>query len=261
MRATGGKSGKNGGLRRFLRAPVISAACILASALVAPTVVEAFSNGNESLPVSLAARGGLGSFTPASVDPRLVAQVSIRALTHGRLFQFTPAGMENRPDRAVTVAVRVPAGRGGLVGARGMMNDPQTGFASVRIAPAVYNLGLARGYQSFAPQVAVQIHDLAHDGNELRRFSLASTVSDQSALSSRLVAGAAADDHVTLGRLPRTPGGQADAQQGTGGSYRLIGNFDVTGGQRYSADRDRLRPLTDQRQDSQALYVGTQFRF
>jgi hypothetical protein len=257
MRATGGKSRKNGGFRRLLRAPVISAACILASALVAPTVVEAFSNGSESLPVSLAARGGLGSFTPASVDPRLMAQVSIRALSQGKLFRFTPAGMENRPDRAVTVAVRVPAGRSSLVG-RGMMNDPQTGFASVRIAPGVYSLGLARGYQSFAPAVQVQIHDLAHDGNELRRFSLASTVSDPAA---RLVAGATADDHGSVGRLPRTPGAQTDIQPGGAGSYRLIGNFDVTGGQRYSADRDRLRPLTDQRQDNQAVYVGTQFRF
>ena len=46
-----------------------------------------------------------------------------------------------------------------------------------------------------------------------------------------------------------------------GGSYRLTRNFDVTAGVRYSSERDRLRPLTDGKQDSQAVYVGTKFRF
>ena len=46
-----------------------------------------------------------------------------------------------------------------------------------------------------------------------------------------------------------------------GGSYRLVGNLDVTAGLRYASDRERLRALTDHRQDSQAIYVGTQIRF
>src|SRR3546814_13819214 len=43
-------------------------------------------------------------------------------------------------------------------------------------------------------------------------------------------------------------------------SYRVTRNLDVTAGVRYKAD-DRLEPLTDARRDSQAVYVGTQFRF
>ena len=46
-----------------------------------------------------------------------------------------------------------------------------------------------------------------------------------------------------------------------GGAYSLTRNFDVTAGVRYSQERDRLRPLTDGKKDSQAVYVGTQFRF
>ncbi|MFC3213373.1 hypothetical protein [Novosphingobium panipatense] len=38
-------------------------------------------------------------------------------------------------------------------------------------------------------------------------------------------------------------------------------NLDVTAGVRYSQDRERLVPLTDGKQDSQAVYVGTQFKF
>jgi hypothetical protein len=35
----------------------------------------------------------------------------------------------------------------------------------------------------------------------------------------------------------------------------------VTGGVRYKIQHDRLEPLTDQRRDSQAVYIGTAFRF
>ncbi len=45
------------------------------------------------------------------------------------------------------------------------------------------------------------------------------------------------------------------------GSYRLSRNLDVTAGVRLQRENDRLAPLTDERQDSQAVYVGTQFRF
>ena len=46
-----------------------------------------------------------------------------------------------------------------------------------------------------------------------------------------------------------------------GGSYRLTHNLDLTGGVRYKIQHDRLEPLTDQRRDSQAVYIGTAFRF
>ena len=46
-----------------------------------------------------------------------------------------------------------------------------------------------------------------------------------------------------------------------GGSYSVTRNLDVTAGVRYKSDRDRLERLRDDRRDSQALYVGTAFRF
>ena len=46
-----------------------------------------------------------------------------------------------------------------------------------------------------------------------------------------------------------------------GGAYRITRNLDVTAGVRLSQERDRLSPITDSVQDSQAVYVGTQFRF
>ena len=46
-----------------------------------------------------------------------------------------------------------------------------------------------------------------------------------------------------------------------GGSYSVTKNLAVTAGVRYNNERDRMAPLTDSRQDSQAVYVGTRFRF
>ena len=46
-----------------------------------------------------------------------------------------------------------------------------------------------------------------------------------------------------------------------GGSYSVTKNLEVTGGLRYKSQRERLDLGNDQRLDSQALYVGTAFRF
>jgi hypothetical protein len=265
MRANPGKGRKNGDFRRFLRAPVICAALVVASAFAAPTMVRAFAGAGESLPVRLAARGALGSFTPATVDSRLVTDGALRALAHGRLFRFTPAGIDNRPDHAITVAVRVTGTRAHLYATHAAASDAGAGFAAVRITPVAYNLGLSRGYQSFALPTAGPVHDLAHDSNDLRTFSLAAAPHDAAApslsASPRLAPDVAMDETPAPGRAPRTLGTQGDYQVRMGGSYRLSGNLDVTAGLRYATDHDRLRAITDHRQDSQAIYVGTKFRF
>jgi hypothetical protein len=45
-----------------------------------------------------------------------------------------------------------------------------------------------------------------------------------------------------------------------GGSYSLTRRLSVTGGVRYKVERDR-QALADDRIDSQAVYVGTAFKF
>ena len=68
------------------------------------------------------------------------------------------------------------------------------------------------------------------------------------------------DEREKTGRAPRTFE-QSDQSVDLGGSYRVTRNLNVTAGVRYSPERDRLLPLTDGKQDNQAVYVGTQFRF
>jgi opacity protein-like surface antigen len=60
---------------------------------------------------------------------------------------------------------------------------------------------------------------------------------------------------------PPHAGSNGEQTVDVGGSYRVTRNFDVTAGVRYSQDRDRLKPTSDAKSDSQAVFVGTQFRF
>lgn len=236
--------------------------------LVHPQVGNAFSSGFDSRPVSLAARGGIGSFTPASVDPRLASRISVNRLARSPLFKFTPAASQTRSNRAVTVAVRVDSQTASAVSVRQRLAaaSAQPGIApAVRVAPSAFSLGIARGYESFAPKLKqtiaaapalkkAEIPDLA----AFRPGKAKDRLGDEPA---RFAPRIALDETEKPGRAPRTLEGQGDYSVDVGGSYRVARNVAVTAGVRYSSERDRVRPLTDATQDSQAVYVGTRFRF
>ena len=65
---------------------------------------------------------------------------------------------------------------------------------------------------------------------------------------------------VLSGHAPQTLVGERGFAVDVGSSYSLARNLDVTAGVRYRSDRERLARL-DERRDSQAVYLGTAFRF
>ena len=258
MTGIGNISNAAGSRGRRLRTPFAVAGSVVVGLLLAPTVSSAFSSGFDTTPVSLAARGGIGSFTPASVDERLASQITVRALKTGRLFRFTPAGNETRTNRAVTVAVRLDSQSARAFSVRSTLADgaAQAGASPVRIAPMAYNLGMARGFASFAAPSSSSLLDLQRiDMPDLAKLKPVASA------PSRFAPRVEMDGRDRAGRAPRTLEGQGDYQLDLGGSYRLTRNLNVTAGVRYSPERDRLLPLTDGKQDNQAVYVGTQFRF
>lgn len=239
-----------------------TAALLLAGAvgmLALPSAVLALSNRFDPGPQALQAEVASGTFMPAEVDPRLARSISVRALSKGRAFRFTPAATPSRLDRSVTVAVRLDArsARRIMLGTKQGVNEVANGNG-FGIAPAGYSLGSARGYRSFA-QSSGAIETRKGDIPDLAAFkpSTSSAKGDPARFSPRI----ALDEKEKSGRSPRTFE-QNDQTVDVGGSYRLSRNLNVTAGVRYSSsDRDRLLPLTDGRQDNQAVYVGTQFRF
>lgn len=258
-----GDQGESGG--RALGA--FAAGALGFALLMHPAVGNAFSSGFDSRPVSLSARGSIGSFTPASVDPRMAARVSVNRLANSPLFKFTPAASDGRANRAVTVAVRVDSETARAVSVRQALAAAasQPGIATIRVAPSRFNLGVARGYESFAPKLAQAII-----APEIKKFDMpdlaafaAGKGKNRTATGDapRFAPRVALDETAKSGRAPRTLEGQGDYSVDVGGSYRVARNLAVTAGVRYSTERDRVAPLTDATQDSQAVYVGTQFRF
>jgi hypothetical protein len=224
-------------------------ALVVAAAIVAPAVGAT----TEQTPVKahhVAALRGLGTFTPASADPRLAAVFARGGLDVGN-FRFTPAETK-RDNRAVTVAVRAQSNRSKGV----QVAAAAAPAATVGLAPIAYNLGVAVGWKRFA--VA---GDVSHVDLEMQPGSRESADVAVSYSGNRFSGRVKAVADRPIGDAPRMIGDIPTYSVDLGGSYSLTRNLDVTAGLRYRADRERLSRVDDDRRDSQAVYVGTAFRF
>lgn len=194
-------------------------------------------------------RGGIGTFTPAAADPRLAAALS-RSGMNASGFRFTPVAAIGK-NRAVTVAVRARTG-----GASAVSDAGAPAAANIGIAPVAYNLGVGVGWKRFAFSGDVKRIDTGVVPGSREGANLGISY-NANKWSTRVQV--AADRPV--GVAPRTLTGGDSISMDVGGSYRLTRNLDVTAGVRYRSERNRLEKVEDDRRDSQAVYVGTAFRF
>lgn len=203
-------------------------------------------------------RGGIGSFTPASADPRLAAAFARNGIASSG-FRFTPAAVDGK-RRAVTVAVRARAVGNDRVGIPGLGTSSLIAASpSIGIAPVAYNLGVGIGWKRFTLS-----GDIARIDNGLLsggRESVDLGISYSAAKWSTRVQLAADKPMVSVRNMPRSITERESISFDVGGSYRLTRSLDVTAGIRYKSERDRLAAPTDAVRDSQAVYVGTAFRF
>jgi len=192
----------------------------------------------------------LGQFTPASGDTRLIARYNKMSDEARRSFSFTPALTDDsRKNRAITVVIRA---RDDASSATRTSALAAGRIAPIAIAPVKYNLGASVGFEKF-------VTPLLPRGTDLRNLPVAKAP-EQDEKKSRFA--------TRMVNRPSDPSGATDRVTAPGeapaldvvSSYRLTKNLDVTAGVRYRAD-DRVEPLTDSRRDSQAVYVGTAFRF
>jgi hypothetical protein len=248
--ASGSKNGMTAGL--WLAGAV--------TLLALPSAVLAFSTNFEPKG-DPAPAGSMEAIDSAATPAHLARSIPMRSLAKGPLYPFTPAGTPNRPDRSVTVAVRVDSGAQQMISVHGrrLPEAVDPGAMPLRIAPTAFNLGVSRGYHPFSQNIVAQTDARKPDMPDLDRFRITpNSGAGDARLSPRIVV----DEKQTAGRAPRTFAGDGTDRVDVGGSYRLTRNLDVTAGVRYSQrDRERLQPLTDGKQDNQAVYVGTQFRF
>jgi hypothetical protein len=233
-------------------ASLMAMALMLAPALAAPAS-RAQQQARTSAPF---AGRSLGSFTPAVSDPRLAATLARRrtSSTLGTEFRFTPTSAFGDRSRGLRVAVRA---RQTIPALASRDAGPASSSAVTAITPSSYNLGVSVGWRRFAVS-----GDVAQADNGLIAGIRESAQVGMSYRATRRLTG-----RVAVG-AERAQGGQriiAEDQAysvDVGGAYSIARNVDVTAGARYRISRDRLDPLSrDDRRDSQAVYVGTAFRF
>ncbi len=250
----------NGGKAHGLKRALPAVLAIVGAAFVLPGVGMAVDSG---LPAVQTTDFENLPFTPARVDPELAKRVA--AIMGEEGLRFTPANNAAiRPgERTVTIAVRVDDATARAITVRGAIDSVgtrKTRGDTLAVAPTSYNLGIARGYQSFAQptrtEVPVGLRDV--DMPDLSTFKSGSHKVDKpSRFSSRI----AVENEGDMGRAPRTLEGAGEQRVDVSTSYRVVGNLGVTAGFRVSQDRNRLNPLTDGVEDDQAVYVGTQLKF
>lgn len=222
---------------------------LLAGAIVAPAIGATEDSVRVVRKPAVAARA-LTGFTPAAADPRLAA-VFARGGLDSSNFRFTPSE-SRRGSQAVTVAVRARSNRSADVAER----LAAVAAPTVGLAPIAYNLGVAVGWKRFALSGDVAKVDLAGipGGRDAADVAI-SYAGNRFAGQVR----ASSDRPAANGpRLVETPPSYA---LDVGGSYSLSRHIDLTAGVRYKSERDRLVRFNDDRRDSQAVYVGTAFRF
>lgn len=191
------------------------------------------------------------SFTPANADPKLAASLQGKGLSLTD-FKFTPAPAKGRPSQ-IRVAIRAPA----TASQRSMADAGAASSAINSLAPVSYNLGVGIGWKRFglAGDVSkTKDADLAQGGRESAIVGVSYSLKK---FTGRLAVGAERGDGHALPALRKEDKVSLDV----GGSYSLSRRVALTGGVRYQIERDPMAAMQDTRRDSQAVYVGTAFKF
>lgn len=233
--------------RRRSSAVKVAVALCAAGVLLSP----AFAAGEKRpAAVSLSLNSDFG-FTPASADPRLAAAFSGRATPAVADFKFTPAAPKGRPSQ-VRVAIRARA-----TSPQQLASSESSASPVNALTPVSYNLGVAVGWRRFAVSGDVSKTKPAGSPVDARESAVVGVSYSLPRFTGRVAVSADRSEHTAAPAL-QTPDNYA---LDVGGSYALTRRLSLTGGVRYKVERDRLSTLADNRVDSQAVYIGTAFKF
>lgn len=186
---------------------------------------------------------------PAAADAQRAAMFEMAGRGYDG-FRFTPSG--GATGRAITVAVRARTTHRPAQNVAGAtINNITAGLQA-----SSYSLGASVGWKHFALSGDVAKIDggALPEGRELADIGVSYAGRNW---STRLLLGA---ERATGNQANIVGGPDAAMSVDLGGSYALTRNLEVNGGVRYKSQLDR-QLNSEQRRDSQAIYVGTAFRF
>ncbi|WP_226946543.1 porin [Rhizorhabdus phycosphaerae] len=231
---------------------------LLASLALSVPVESAKPTATPKVKVDRKKARGIGFFTPAASDPRQAALIDrVGGNFAEPSFRFTPSGGNGK--RAVTVAIRARSNRNSSSTSTSFAGStitiPNTTALNMGLAPTAYSLGASVGWKHFTLS-----GDFARiDGGTIpdnRQLTDIGVSYSRSKWSTRLLFGTEKATGAT------NLGGPEEALSvDLGGSFSLTKNLELSGGVRYKSQRDHSDLTSDQRRDSQSVYVGTAFRF
>jgi hypothetical protein len=195
----------------------------------------------------------VGAFTPAVADPRLAAALARRGTSLNTEFRFSPAATSagDHPGR-IRVAVQ---SSGPIQASRDVALSSAS--AVTAITPSAYNLGVSVGWRRFAIS-----GDVSQVDNGVIAGHRESAQVGVSYRANRRITGRVAVAAERIDGNQRILAEDQAYSLDVGGAYSIARNIDVTAGARYRISRDRLEPIAGAaRRDSQAVYIGTAFRF
>lgn len=230
-------------------------ACSLALSPAIAAVIGAMTPEAKVPNVSLRMLGSIGSFTPVTSDDKLArAYAKAARESQSRGFRFTPASGDGR---SLTILVRAGAQTGAGTSERVLPN--------LGVAPVAYRLGVTKGLERFSSgqRLDPAIPDPLIEKSILEPMPSYSLRPKRDRFSANIQlqnreATAASPTEDT----PATLGTEKTYAVDVSSSYSLTRNLNLQAGVRYKGPSNRLAPtVTDQAQDSQAVYVGTTFKF
>ena len=222
-------------------------AAVSAVGLLLTPAIAAPAKGKKEPAVSVSF-DPLSTFTPSGADPKLAASVGDRGLSLTN-FKFTPAAAKSRPSQ-VRVAIRARPDT-----ARTRTADATSASPVTALTPASYNLGAAVGWRRFAVSGDVAKTESRNPAVGTKESAVVGVSYSLKRFTGRVAVGAERDDRMAA--LQDRENYSLDV----GGEYSLSRRIAVTGGVRYNVERDRNAVVQDNRRDSQAVYVGTAFKF
>jgi hypothetical protein len=232
---------------------LLGAAVAASMLVVAPAASAARSSDVSAAKVKINKKKArsIGYFAPAASDARRAAMFDRAGGIAFDGFRFTPSG--GATGRAVTVAVRArAANRGDVERVASLGSTLGSG-----LTPSAYSLGASVGWKHFAftGDVAKVDGGLLPESRELADIGVSYAGKNW---STRLMVGA----ERATGLTANLPGPDQAMSVDLGGSYALTRNLELSGGVRYKSQVDRNElSSNDLRRDSQAIYIGTAFRF
>ena len=202
--------------------------------------------------VSLKILGSIGSFTPVTRDERLARAYAVAARdSQSRSFRFTPTSGSTSGERSLTVLVRATPETSGT---KRMLPD-------LGVAPVGYKLGGNKGLDRLAGEVSVPVRDLSPVAGKVEMPSANFVLPGKRDRFSTNLQVDARTSVPPASAAPQTMGSEKTYSVDLSSSYSLTRNLNVQAGVRYRGPDNRLVPVTDQAKDSQAVYVGTTFKF